>query len=125
MTSSCSAQIRPSAIGFLTVISHIELPSSGGWPALLPWLHALTVSTDASTREVGLQVVYYMMDTLVITPSSPMASTDGNVAQLIELLGRTMSEEVSWEARVWSVRALGRLSEFIELGEKENIVSLL
>lgn len=46
-----------------------------------------------------------------------------HVSELLELFSKTLVDAESLGVRVWTVRALGKLSEFIEQGETAEIVS--
>lgn len=63
-----------------------------------------------------------LLDTLVVTPSSPGGSIANHIPQIMELLSKTLADPESLGVRVWSVRALGKLAEFIESGEDAEIV---
>lgn len=56
----------------MSALARIEL-ENGTWPQLLPWLWSLTASPSAAHREVALQTLYMLLDTLAVTPTSPGA----------------------------------------------------
>lgn len=105
----------------MSALARIEL-ENGTWPQLLPWLWSLTASPSAAHREVALQTLYMLLDTLAVTPTSPGAGITGNVTQLLELLRKTLGDAESLGVRIWTVRSLGKLSEYIEVGEDPEIV---
>ena len=107
----------------MSALARIEL-ANGTWPELLPWLWSLSETPNAAHREVALQTIYMLLDTLVVTPSKPGGSIANHVPQLLELFNKTINDAESLNVRVWTVRALGKLSEFIEQGENTEIVSL-
>ena len=119
--SPSSSQARAAETRFVSALAQIELPN-GTWPELLPWLQAVSASTVPAQREVALQALYMLLDTIVTTPASPGASVTGNVAAMLSLLQSSLSSE-SIGARVWTIRALGKLSEYIEVGEDREIAA--
>lgn len=66
-----------------------------------------------------------LLDTLVVTPSKPGGSIANHIPQLLDLFHRTLADPESLNVRVWTVRSLGKLSEFIEQGETNEIVRLV
>jgi hypothetical protein len=64
-----------------------------------------------------------LLDTIAIAPSQPGGPAQSQIPQLLALLTRTLEDPESFSVRVWSIRALGKLSEFLEAGEDAEIVS--
>lgn len=116
-----SNQARAAATRFISALARIEL-AEGTWPELLPWLWTLAASPAAAHREVALQALYVLLDTIIFSPVSPGGGITGQVPQLLELFRSLLGDE-SVAVRVYTVRALGKLAEFIELGEDREIVS--
>lgn len=63
-----------------------------------------------------------LLDTLVLTPTKPGGGIDTHVPQLLDLFRKTLEDAESLSVRVWTIRALGKLSEFIEPDEAPEIV---
>lgn len=124
LSSQSSGQARAAATRLTSVLARIEL-QHGTWPELLPWLWNLSATPNAAHREVALQTIFMLLDTLVVTPSKPGGSIANHIPQLLELFSKTLADPESLGVRVWTVRALGKLSEFIEQSETAEIVSLL
>lgn len=119
----CRSQARAAATRLVSALARIELPL-GTWPTLLPWLWSLTSSPTSSNREVALQTLYMLLDTLATTQTTPGAGITGNVQELLALFSKTLGDVESLGVRVWTIRALGKLSEYIEVGEDAEIVSV-
>ncbi|KAM0786714.1 hypothetical protein ACM66B_002156 [Microbotryomycetes sp. NB124-2] len=117
-----SGQSRAAATRLISALARIEL-GNGTWPELLPWLWSLASAQAAAQREVALQTVFMLLDTLVVTPSKPGGSLRNHVTQLLDLFNRTLADAESLNVRVWTVRSLGKLSEFIEQGETAEITA--
>ncbi|ORY60375.1 armadillo-type protein [Leucosporidium creatinivorum] len=111
-----SDKLRISFSRLISSLAHSELPAFT-WPALLPCIFTLSTSATAAHREVALPVIYYLLDTLVVTPPKPEDGMANNVPQLLELVERTVQDAESLSVKVWSVKVLGKLSEFIETKE--------
>ncbi|KAM0750744.1 ARM repeat-containing protein [Meredithblackwellia eburnea MCA 4105] len=121
IVNESSAQARTAGTRFASTLARIELPN-GTWPELLPWLWSLASSTTPSHREVALQTLFMLLDTLVLTPTKPGGGIEGHIPQLLDLFKGTL-EDASLLVRVWTVRALGKLSEFIEDNETQEIAA--
>ncbi|KAI5478132.1 hypothetical protein MNV49_005396 [Pseudohyphozyma bogoriensis] len=117
-----SGQARTAATRFVSALARLELPN-GSWPELLPWLWGLSTSASAAHREVALQTLYMLLDTLVVTEHTPGAGIAGHIPQLLDLFSKTLVDAESLNVRVWTIRALGKLSEFIEQGETAEITA--
>jgi len=83
----------------------------------------MSSSPTSAHREVALQTIFMLLETIAIAPSTPGGSAQSQIPQLLALLTRTLNDPESMGVRVWSIRALGKLSEFLEVGEDAEIVS--
>lgn len=119
--SLISTLVRSAAGRFLAVLAEIEL-TAGTWPELHPWLWSLASSPSAAHREVALQSIFMLTDTLIITPAKPGGTIEGHVLGLLQLFARTLSDE-SLAVRVFTLRAVGKLAEYIEVGEDAEIAA--
>lgn len=115
-----SQAVRSAAGRLLSALAGIEL-ENGTWPELHPWLWALAASPVSTLREVALQSVFMLTDILVVTPSTPGGSIDGHILALLQLFTTSIADPESLTVRVWTLRALGKLSEYIETGEDAEI----
>lgn len=103
-------QVRAAATRLISIIAQLEFEHNS-WPDLLPWLWALTSSSLPNQREVALQALYMLLDVIATK----------QVLQLIQLLASKLNDPESFKVRIWTIRTLGKLSDFIELGENEEI----
>lgn len=66
-----------------------------------------------------------LVDTLVVTPVTPGGKIGGQIHGLLELFKKTLGDAESLGVRVWTIRSLGKLAEYIEAGEDAEIVSCI
>lgn len=76
----------------------------------------------ASQREVALQTIFMVLDTISIAPTTAGGNATNQIPALLQLLSKTVADPESLVVKVWSIRALGKLSEFLEEGEDAEIV---
>lgn len=105
----------------MSAIAKFEL-EKGVWTELLPWLWNTANSGTAAHREVALQTIFMLLDSIAIAPTQPGGSAQNQIPALLQLLSKTLADPESLAVRVWSIRALGKLSEFVESGEEQEIV---
>ncbi|GAA5874928.1 hypothetical protein JCM1840_007153 [Sporobolomyces johnsonii] len=122
LLNETNSQARAASTRLVSALAKIEL-SQGVWPELLPWLWQMSSAPTASHREVALQTVFMLLDTIAIAPSQPGGQAQNQIPQLLELLSRTLNDAESLSVRVWSIRALGKLAEFLEAGEDAEIAA--
>ncbi|GAA5927116.1 uncharacterized protein JCM15063_000459 [Sporobolomyces koalae] len=120
LLTETNGQARAAGTRLVSALAKIEL-DKGVWPELLPWLWQLSSAPTAAHREVALQTIFMLLDTIAIAPSQPGGPAQSQIPQLLQLLTRTLSDPESFNVRVWSIRALGKLSEFLEAGEDAEI----
>ncbi|GAA5974435.1 hypothetical protein JCM11641_003210 [Rhodosporidiobolus odoratus] len=117
-----SGQARAAATRLVSAIAKIEL-EQGVWPELLPWLWQMSSAPTASHREVALQAIFMLIDLVAVAPSTAGGSGVNQIPALMELLAKTLADPESLNVRVWSIRALGKLAEFLEAGEDREIAA--
>ncbi|GAA6058985.1 hypothetical protein JCM10212_001695 [Sporobolomyces blumeae] len=122
LLTETNSQARAAATRLVSALAKIEL-QQGVWPELLPWLWQMSSAPTAAHREVSLQTIFMLLDTIAISPSAPGGAAQSQIPQLLELLTRTLADPESLSVRVWSIRALGKLSEFLEAGEDAEIAA--
>lgn len=84
---------------------------------------SMTSSTTVSHREVSLQTTFMLLDSIAIAPTSAGNKPENHIPALLTLLAKTVADPESLTVRTWSVRALGKLAEYVEPGEQYEIVS--
>lgn len=77
-TSSSSALVRNSTSRFISAIASIELElSPPQWPELLPFLYQLSASPQSSHREIGMFILFALLDTVADCLTSELATMFG------------------------------------------------
>ncbi|KAI0040562.1 ARM repeat-containing protein [Auriscalpium vulgare] len=107
--------VRHSTARVIAAIAGIEVPV-GGWPQLLPYLHQTATSPQVAHREVGVYILYTVLETIV----------DGFQDQLptfFKLFEQLLQDPESAEVRITSVRALGTIAQYIDGEDKDDIKS--
>ncbi|KAF9922332.1 hypothetical protein BGZ65_009677, partial [Modicella reniformis] len=103
---------RHSTARVIATIGRIEIPSSS-WPELINFLFQCCSSTTPGHREVGVYVIYAIFE---VTD----AFAD-NLRQLLELFSRTIVDPESQVVRTTTVQALGKMADFIDDEQKDEI----
>lgn len=99
----------------VSVIAEIELPLDT-WPDLLPFLQQATSSPTAAHREVGIFVLFSVLEAVI-------EALKEQISALFTIFSQLLVDPESSEVRITTVRALGTLAQFIEADDKADIVS--
>ena len=86
----------------------------GHWPGLLPFLEQTCVSQQAVHREVGIYILYTVLENIV-------EGFQEHMSALFKLFRDLLQDPESGEVRVTAVRALGVLAQYISSEEKAEI----
>ncbi|EJT96591.1 ARM repeat-containing protein [Dacryopinax primogenitus] len=105
--------VRHTAARVIAAIASCEMREKA-WPTLLPWLYEASTAPAASTREVGVFILYSLTDSI----NEPFSA---HVSEVYELFRRTIQDPESMEVRVNTIRALGMLAQFIDAEEKGQV----
>lgn len=103
---------RHSTARVIATVGRLEIPSNT-WNELPAFLIQCSSSANAGHREVGIYVIYALFEV-----SDAFAD---NLKQLLGLLSRTVVDPDSQVIRVTSVQALGKIADFIDEDQKEEI----
>ncbi|KAG0289691.1 hypothetical protein BGZ96_006793 [Linnemannia gamsii] len=103
---------RHSTARVIATVGRIEIPANT-WNELLAFLFQCSNSANAGHREVGVYVIYAIFE---VTD----AFAD-NLRQLLELFSRTIVDPESQVVRITTVQALGKMADFIEEDQKDEI----
>ncbi|KAF9119021.1 hypothetical protein BGW39_000665, partial [Mortierella sp. 14UC] len=103
---------RHSTARVIATVGRMEIPANT-WNELLTFLFQCSNSATAGHREVGVYVIYAIFE---VTD----AFSD-NLRQLLELFSRTIVDADSHVVRITTVQALGKMADFIEEDQKEEI----
>ncbi|POY75272.1 hypothetical protein BMF94_1642 [Rhodotorula taiwanensis] len=123
LLTETNSQARTASARLVSTIARFEL-DKGVWPELLPWMWSMTSSTTVSHREVSLQTTFMLLDSIAIAPTSAGNKPENHIPALLTLLAKTVADPESLTVRTWSVRALGKLAEYVEPGEQYEISAL-
>ncbi|OBZ84924.1 putative importin subunit beta-4 [Choanephora cucurbitarum] len=107
--------VRHSTARVISSIARIDMPESK-WPELLGFLNQACASTTAIHREVGTYCLYTLFEVIADFFMD-------HIAPLFELFQKSIVDPESKRVRVTTVLTLGKLAEFIETEDKENIKS--
>ncbi|KAH9973432.1 ARM repeat-containing protein [Lactifluus volemus] len=110
-----NALVRHSTARVIAAIAGIEIPA-GGWPQLLPFLHETATSSQAANREVGIYILYTVLETIV-------EGFQEHLQSFFKLFESLLRDPESTEVRVTTVRCLGTIAQYIDTDEKADIKS--
>ncbi|KAA1475582.1 ARM repeat-containing protein [Dentipellis sp. KUC8613] len=105
--------VRHSTARVIAAIAAIEIPTQT-WPQLLPFLNETCVAPVAAHREVGIFILYTVLEDVVEELQQHMQS-------LFKLFATLLQDPESAEVRITTVRALGTVAQYIDADEKEDI----
>ncbi|KZT64595.1 ARM repeat-containing protein [Daedalea quercina L-15889] len=105
--------VRHSTARVIAAIAAIEVPI-GQWPFLLPFLQQTCTSAGAAHREVGIYILYTVLENIV-------EGFDNHMKELFTLFATLLNDPESLEVRITTVRALGVVAQYIDQDDKEDI----
>lgn len=111
--------VRHTIARVISAIAQYEL--QGGtkqvtWAALIPWVEQSCVAQQAAHREVGVYVLFTILDNL-------MDEVSERLTTFFALFDNLIRDAESAEVRVTAVRCLGQVAQYIDSHQKEEIVS--
>ncbi|KAJ6607522.1 armadillo-type protein [Mycena sp. CBHHK59/15] len=107
--------VRHSVARVMAAIANIEVPI-GTWPQLLPFLHQTCVSSQVVHREVGIFILYTVLDNLV-------EGFKDHLQSFFKLFSQLLVDPESIEVRITTVRAMGVIASYIESEDKDDVKS--
>ncbi|KAI8069064.1 armadillo-type protein [Gilbertella persicaria] len=107
--------VRHSTARVISSIARIDVPENK-WPELLGFLNQACASATAIHREVGTYCLYTLFEVIADFFMD-------HTAPLYDLFQKSIVDPESKRVRVTTVLTLGKLAEFIETEDKENIKS--
>lgn len=108
--------VRHSTARVIAAIASIEMPL-GHWPGLLPFLEQTCVSQQAVHREVGIYILYTVLENIV-------EGFESHLQSFFKLFETLLNDPESSEVRITTVRALGVIAQYIDGDDKADIVRL-
>jgi hypothetical protein len=97
--SFLSALVRHSTARVIAAIAGIEMPVNA-WPQLLPFLLETATSSQATHREVGIYILYTVLETIV-------EGFQEHLQSFFKLFEKLLQDSESTEVRVTTVRWAG------------------
>lgn len=88
--------VRHSAARVVAAIATIEIPL-GTWPQLLPFLHETCISPQVTHREVGIYILFTVLENIV-------EGFQEHLMSLFKLFERLLVDPESIEVRITTVR---------------------
>ncbi|KAK7012251.1 importin N-terminal domain-containing protein, partial [Favolaschia claudopus] len=107
--------VRHSVARVIAAIANIEFPV-GTWPQLLPFLHQTCVSPQVVHREVGIYILYTVLDNLV-------EGFKDHLQSFFKLFSQLLADPESVEVRITTVRSLGVIASYIDSEDKADVKS--
>ncbi|KAI7902067.1 armadillo-type protein [Cokeromyces recurvatus] len=107
--------VRHSTARVISSIARIDIPENK-WPELLGFLNQACNSPTVIHREVGTYCLYALFEVIADFFMD-------HTAPLFELFSKSIADPESKRVRITTVLTLGKLAEFIETEDKENIKS--
>ncbi|CCO26172.1 putative importin subunit beta-4 AltName: Full=Importin-123 [Rhizoctonia solani AG-1 IB] len=109
--------VRHNIARVISAIAQYELQGGSKqvtWPELIPWVEAACVASAAAHREVGIYVLFTIMDSL-------MDEITERLPTFFNLFSNLTRDPESSEVRVTSVRCLGQIAQYIDSHQKDEI----
>ncbi|KAI0774802.1 ARM repeat-containing protein [Trametes elegans] len=113
--SETSNLVRHSTARVIAAIAYIEMPL-GTWPQLLPFLEQTCTSPQAVHREVGIYILYTVLENIV-------EGFESHLQSFFKLFASLLNDPESAEVRITTVRALGVVAQYIDSDDKADIKS--
>lgn len=110
-----SKLVKHAAARVIAAIASIEI-SHNTWPQLLPFLNQACHAPDASQREVGVYILYVVLE-------NSYEHLHKHIGAIMKLFEQTVNDPESIDVRVNSVRALGTIAQYIDRDEHVEVVS--
>lgn len=127
--------VRHSAARVIAAIATVEIPL-GSWPQLLPFLHQTCTAPSVVHREVGVYILFTVLENIV-------EGFQEHLQSFFKLFAQLLDDPESIDVRVTTVRyvvlglmyldaftlivyrALGVIAQYIDADDKADIVSLI
>ncbi|KAF9462876.1 armadillo-type protein [Collybia nuda] len=107
--------VRHSAARVVAAIATIEIPL-GTWSQLLPFLHQTCISSDKVHREVGIYILFTVLENIV-------EGFQEHLQSFFKLFEQLLVDPESIEVRITTVRALGVIAQYIDSDDKIDLKS--
>ncbi|KAG5647450.1 hypothetical protein DXG03_009381 [Asterophora parasitica] len=105
--------VRHSAARVVAAIATIEIPL-GTWSDLLPFLHQTCTSPTVTHREVGIYILFTVLENIV-------EGFQEHLQSFFKLFEQLLADPESIEVRITTVRALGVIAQYIDSDDKNDL----
>ncbi|KAG6891210.1 hypothetical protein C0995_008462 [Termitomyces sp. Mi166 len=105
--------VRHSAARVVAAIATIEIPL-GTWGQLLPFLHQTCTSPQVSHREVGIYILFTVLENIV-------EGFQEHLQSFFKLFDQLLIDPASLDVRITTVRALGVIAQYIDSDDKDDL----
>ncbi|KAF7309755.1 Importin N-terminal domain-containing protein [Mycena indigotica] len=105
--------VRHSVARVIAAVANIEFPL-GAWPELLPFLQTTCTSSQSIHREVGIFILYTVLDNIV---EGFKEHLDG----LFTLFTGLLNDPESLEVRITTVRAMSVIAAYLDAEDKAEV----
>ncbi|KAG6886214.1 hypothetical protein C0993_010776 [Termitomyces sp. T159_Od127] len=105
--------VRHSAARVVAAIATIEIPL-GTWGQLLPFLHQTCTSPQVSHREVGIYILFTVLENIV-------EGFQEHLQSFFKLFEQLLVDPISIDVRITTVRALGVIAQYIDSDDKDDL----
>lgn len=109
--------VRHAAARVIASIASNEF-SHATWPQLLPYLIQTCMSGDVKHREVGIYIIFTVLEAIA-------EGFEDHMAEFFKIFQRLLADPESLEIRITTVRALGVLAQYIDVEDKKELVSCI
>ncbi|KIO24659.1 hypothetical protein M407DRAFT_8850 [Tulasnella calospora MUT 4182] len=107
------AIVRHSTSRVIAAIASWDL-AANAWPELMPFLQQATSSPTAAHREVGIYIMYSVLETVI-------EGIKQQISSLFTIFAELIKDPESAQVRITTVQALGVLAQYIEPEDKQYI----
>ncbi|OBZ65245.1 putative importin subunit beta-4 [Grifola frondosa] len=107
--------VRHATARVIASIASLEIPLSQ-WPQLLPFLQQTCHSPQAVHREVGVYILYTILENIV-------EGFESHLQEFFKLFEGLLADPESADVRITTVRALGVIAQYIDADDKADIKS--
>lgn len=106
--------VRHALARVISSIAAIEMPQ-GQWNDLLPFVENACRSIESRHREIGAFILFSILEVVV-------EGLQNQVEAFLQLYATLLQDPQSLDVRIVTVRGLGVLAGYIDLGDKAEIV---
>ena len=106
--------VRHSAARVIAAIASNEF-SHSTWPQLLPYLIETCTSNDVKHREVGIYIIYAVLEAIA-------EGFEPHLANLFTTFQLLLVDPESLEVRITAVKAVGVLAQYVDVEDKNDLV---